>query len=636
MNTKNQIWNSEYGDYFLYLLDQRRVLPYMELLITNDGATYAHLMQQKHNFTQGRFACFALDKFRQADMCDKSFYENIYTFLSCTHYQEIIKISSRMIFEREQLIPPFELFLNRWLQEHPNGCFFYTGKSYGLLSASFDMKNLTVGQYGTRERFIFIFPQDIQQAGMQPVLRAERACWGFIGFLEQADWLWHYHGQAPFPLSFEQIMWLVEKTSLLVTNTAYQRLYLFWQPDPSLPAQPRLESDLIPKAISGLTFVFDAHQTVHLYGPTVYGGKENQGTLFSFNVASKQVQVLHEFDIKTGSRPVAPLLLASDGWLYGTTPWGGRYQGGVLYRYNPQSRTFELLFEGSPPRCYRFVSGLVEGERNKLYGVSSLGGELDLGTLYTLDMRTGEVEILHSFSEREGMWPQHDLVLDHRGCLYGTTQKGGNAGNGTLYYYDYQKRRFGVGYHFTSFSTDASLLWHKASGYLYGVPNIRPRQGHLGLFRIRPWEWEPQEDILSDAADSSQFLFTGGHEWIGIVGEGSGGAYTFWPADMKNRRPALFDTGESDLYQLYIDDIKQPNMLSSCWVLIRRSSPPTLISRIMTTPPHFRYYRPLISAACLSPDGFLYVAGANRIVRCSLTNGSAEFLCNLNQFVPTN
>jgi uncharacterized repeat protein (TIGR03803 family) len=65
-----------------------------------------------------------------------------------------------------------------------------------------------------------------------------------------------------------------------------------------------------------------------LYGTTRYGGGTN-GTVFRVNTDGTGYAVLHRFSDNAGDgdgrQPLAPLLMGSDGALYGSTYYGGRY-----------------------------------------------------------------------------------------------------------------------------------------------------------------------------------------------------------------------------------------------------------------------------------------------------------------------
>ena len=70
-----------------------------------------------------------------------------------------------------------------------------------------------------------------------------------------------------------------------------------------------------------------------LYGTTRYGGASDGGTVFSVNHDGTGFAVLHRFTVVAveGSQPLAPLVMGSDGAVYGTTYWGGVYVTNNVY-----------------------------------------------------------------------------------------------------------------------------------------------------------------------------------------------------------------------------------------------------------------------------------------------------------------
>jgi uncharacterized repeat protein (TIGR03803 family) len=135
-----------------------------------------------------------------------------------------------------------------------------------------------------------------------------------------------------------------------------------------------------------------------LYGTTTWGGAHNKGSLFIIN-RSGHPQVLHSFGDAAhdgwNGWPVAPLLAAEDGSLYGTLRYGGTSGDGGLYTFNPATG-YELTqrftkTDGAHP------TGLIWGPDGLLYGSTVDGGTRGLGTVFSSD-RTGRVSVLHEFS----------------------------------------------------------------------------------------------------------------------------------------------------------------------------------------------------------------------------------------------
>ena len=114
-----------------------------------------------------------------------------------------------------------------------------------------------------------------------------------------------------------------------------------------------------------------------LYGATQYGGPDNIGTVFGVKGDGTGYALLHSFSALggDGSEPLAPLLMGSDGALYGSTSLGGSYVTngvyGTLFRMfasSPQlvppvilSQTviggnFQVSFSGPDGQSYRVLA----------------------------------------------------------------------------------------------------------------------------------------------------------------------------------------------------------------------------------------------------------------------------------------
>jgi uncharacterized repeat protein (TIGR03803 family) len=68
------------------------------------------------------------------------------------------------------------------------------------------------------------------------------------------------------------------------------------------------------------------------------------------------------------------------------------------------------------------------------YGSTQYGGSVGAGTVFRMTSK-GQVTVLHSFVQDgvDGQQPHAKLLLASDGLLYGCTQKGGTAGDGTLF-----------------------------------------------------------------------------------------------------------------------------------------------------------------------------------------------------------
>ena len=74
------------------------------------------------------------------------------------------------------------------------------------------------------------------------------------------------------------------------------------------------------------------------------------------------------------------------------------------------------------------MDGLFLDAESNLYGVTSVGGDSDMGTVFKISP-DGSKTTLHSFAggTDDDATPNGDLIVDADGNLYGTTRLGGIA-----------------------------------------------------------------------------------------------------------------------------------------------------------------------------------------------------------------
>ncbi len=136
---------------------------------------------------------------------------------------------------------------------------------------------------------------------------------------------------------------------------------------------------------------------------------------------------------RDGQYPEVGLLQGSDGKLYGTTGAGGNDGGTAFVISSRGAETVLHLFgdrigDGSGP------SGLIQGSDGNFYGVTELGGAHGDGTVFEITP-SGTETVLHSFvgGERDGLNPGASLLQGSDGDFYGTTNRGGKWGDGTVF-----------------------------------------------------------------------------------------------------------------------------------------------------------------------------------------------------------
>ena len=124
----------------------------------------------------------------------------------------------------------------------------------------------------------------------------------------------------------------------------------------------------------------------NLYGTTSAG--VGSGCIFSLATNGTGFDVKYNFPITSNAPgdPVAGLVLARDGMMYGTTLFGSIEQtfgldSGVAYRFDPAKGTFKALADFNGTVGAMPYAALIEGNDKYLYGTASLyGGSNARGT----------------------------------------------------------------------------------------------------------------------------------------------------------------------------------------------------------------------------------------------------------------
>ena len=162
-----------------------------------------------------------------------------------------------------------------------------------------------------------------------------------------------------------------------------------------------------------------------LYGTTLKGGTYNGGTVFRFSPATKILTTIYNFH--TEYSPYGPLMQGVDAALYGTTSVGGTLSGGSVFRLTTAGAYKVLVNFNTSPSTNGSVplAGLVQGSDKFLYGVTSTGGASGQGALFKVSATGTGFALLHSFQTATGDTPYSTPLLHTNGKIYGLAYHGG-------------------------------------------------------------------------------------------------------------------------------------------------------------------------------------------------------------------
>ena len=133
--------------------------------------------------------------------------------------------------------------------------------------------------------------------------------------------------------------------------------------------------------------------------------------------------------------------LDSNGNLFGTTPYGGTNDCGIVFELSPSANgqwTERTIFNFSQTSGRLPFTGVILDGAGNLYGVAQGPGGPDgtgKGTVYKLSKVAWgwSFSLLYTFRGPRGAYPIGSLVFDSVGNLYGTTSEGGKTNNGTVF-----------------------------------------------------------------------------------------------------------------------------------------------------------------------------------------------------------
>jgi uncharacterized repeat protein (TIGR03803 family) len=170
----------------------------------------------------------------------------------------------------------------------------------------------------------------------------------------------------------------------------------------------------------------------NLYGTTGGGGANDGGTVFKI-APSGTLTTLYSFCSQSGcsdgANPYAVLVQATDGKLYGTTSSGGTTNNGTVFKITPSGTLTTLYSFCSKSGCTDGagpLAGLVQATNGDLYGTTEFYGAYGYGTVFKITS-AGTLTTLHSFAgyPTDGAYPVAGLIQTTNGDLYGTTANGG-------------------------------------------------------------------------------------------------------------------------------------------------------------------------------------------------------------------
>jgi uncharacterized repeat protein (TIGR03803 family) len=268
--------------------------------------------------------------------------------------------------------------------------------------------------------------------------------------------------------------------------------------------------------IAGLVQANDGN----LYGTTYEGGTNGDGMIFRITTSGTETPLYSFTGGHDGAHPYSGLIQASDGNLYGTTENGGTNDEGTVFRITTAGAftplwSFTDGHDGGYPR-----GGLVQASDGNLYGTTTGGGTNFDGTVFRLTTN-GVLTPFYSFTgSHDGIFPEGTLVQDSDGYLYGTAYQGGTNGDGTVFRITTNGTLTSLHSFTNGFdgADPAAGLVQAGDGYLYGTTETGGTNNDGAIFRI-----------TTNAVFTPFYSFTDGHDGAlpeaGLVQASDGNLY---------------------------------------------------------------------------------------------------------------
>jgi uncharacterized repeat protein (TIGR03803 family) len=202
---------------------------------------------------------------------------------------------------------------------------------------------------------------------------------------------------------------------------------------------------VINASLSGYPLALALGADGNFYGVTADGGNVADcpnfggcGTVFRLTPAGVLTTLYSFTGYSDGEDPNGPLVVATDGSLYGTTRCCPFYTGGTVFKVSPAGQLTTLHTFCSQSDCSDGaypVNGLTQATDGNFYGTTFLGGlkaDGGPGIIFRITP-AGVFTILHRFGGPDGLEPYGPLVQATDGSFYGTTYGGGTNKLGVVF-----------------------------------------------------------------------------------------------------------------------------------------------------------------------------------------------------------
>jgi uncharacterized repeat protein (TIGR03803 family) len=226
----------------------------------------------------------------------------------------------------------------------------------------------------------------------------------------------------------------------------------------------------------------------NFFGTTQSGGTAGDGSIFELAKGSSTITTLASFNGTNGSSPLGSLIEDANGNLFGTTSTGGTGDGGTVFEVSKGSNTIRTLASFNYTNGINPSAGLIEDASGNFFGTTSGGGANGDGAIFELAQGSSTITTLATFNGSNGIEPDAALIADSAGDFFGTTSAGGANSNGTVLELGKGSSTITTLASFNSANganPQASVV-QDTSGNLFGITESGGTYGGGALFEIVP------------------------------------------------------------------------------------------------------------------------------------------------------
>jgi uncharacterized repeat protein (TIGR03803 family) len=225
-----------------------------------------------------------------------------------------------------------------------------------------------------------------------------------------------------------------------------------------------------------------------LYGTTQSGGTNNLGVLYKLDPTTNTYTIMHHFTKATGANPLSALMVASSGKLYGTTRFGGTNDFGVIFEYDLSNSVYTKKADFASSTGYSTSGALCQAANGLLYGVNNIGALGTFGTLFEFNPTTNALAVKYIFNSANtinGRFPNGGLTaIGNR--LWGAASAGGANSAGTIFTYTISNNSFAKRFDFTTATSGSGpvgqYVFH--NGKIYGTASYGGANSDGTLFEF--------------------------------------------------------------------------------------------------------------------------------------------------------